>query len=113
VRWITVATLSVLAVVLLGLVYQRGLRGSPECGGGFACPSSYALDAAAADDCRDFDAQARGKGADFDRYEVARTYAWRRRSGDLGAYWGCLDGLGISWKPGIEWEPHNWSPPPR
>jgi hypothetical protein len=51
-RWITVATLSVLAVVLLGLVYlgERGVRGSPECGGGFACPSVWALDAAASDE---------------------------------------------------------------
>jgi hypothetical protein len=115
VRWITISTLSLLAVVLLGLVYlhERGLRGSPECGGGFACPSLRALDAAASDDCREFGALARKDGTDFDPYGVARAYAWRRRSGDLAAYWGCLDGLGISWKPGIDWKPRNWTPPPQ
>ena len=125
VRWITVATVSMLAVVLVGLVYlhERPLRGSPECGGGFACPAIPYVDAAASEDCRAFGARARGLGTDIDPRYVAAAYAWRSRGGDLGAYWGCLDGLGISWKPGDRAEPPNWNlvgfqilgnrPPPR
>jgi hypothetical protein len=71
--WITIATLSILAVVLLGLAHERGVRGSPECGGGFACPSVWALDAAASDDSREFGAPAREDRTDFDPYDVARA----------------------------------------
>jgi hypothetical protein len=71
VRWIAIASVSVL-VIVLGLVYLRSELRSDECGGGFGCVAYHAVNAEVAEDCRarGLDAMAREFGTGFDPYAV-------------------------------------------
>jgi hypothetical protein len=114
VKWIAVASVSIPAI-LVGLFYLQGeLRGSSECGGGFACPAVQAVDAEASEYCRDRDRDvlALVLVTDTNPYHIARAYGSRRGYGDMGRYvqlyWGCLDGLGIPARPPAKFLAPQW-----
>ena len=106
VRWIAIASVSVL-VIALGLIYLRNELRSGPCGGGFSCPAFHAIDADIADDCRarGLDAMARAFRTGRDPYAVSWAYARKRGSASDASYWSCLDGLGVAVNAWAYWEP--------
>src|SRR5262245_46386485 len=113
-RWIAVAGLCVLTLTAGLFVLRSELRGSPECGGGFACPAGVALDADASEYCRNKSREALALVlvTDTDPYHIARAYGSKHAFGDMAwyvtMYWGCLDGLGIAAKPPAKFLSPTW-----
>lgn len=113
-----------LAVVVMLAVVVGGLYWLGETLREYRCDASGTdprcgpvLSAEAFEECRGWslDAMAREFGTAVDPYAVARAFSWeaKERQGDLGVYWGCLNGFGITWERGIDIEPPDWAPPPR